>query len=155
MATGTISIRRMTAAGLIAVVLLLAMAPTQAFCDEMTMSPHKIILNARGQFEDVQAVIRIPLQAGYYLTDYRVTLRFNDIPVSEAFDFRYCYNDDNFLASFDRTALQADPAVIAMANTVVTATVEGWFEAAADDGSVYTQDFSCNDQVEILDPDKK
>jgi len=155
MATGMLNRQRMTIASLLAVMLILVMAPTQASCDEMTMSPFKIILNAQGQFEDVQAVIRIPLQAGYSLTDYQVTLKFNDIPVSEAFDFRYCYIDDNFLASFDRTALQANPTVIELANTVVVATVEGWFEGTAADGATYTQDFSCTDQVEILDPDKK
>ncbi|MFZ5979539.1 MAG: hypothetical protein ACOYVF_02805 [Candidatus Zixiibacteriota bacterium] len=155
MAAGTFNRQRMFIAGTFTMVLLLMMAPTQAFCEEMTMSPHKIILNAQGQFQDIQAVIRIPLQAGYSLTDYQVTLKFNDIPVSEAFDFRYCYIDDNFLASFDRTALQANPTVIAMANTVVIATVEGWFEGTAADGATYTQDFFCTDQVEIVKPDEK
>jgi len=146
MATRMFNRQQMTVAGLLAVMLMLVMAPTQAFCDEMTMSPHKII---------VQAVIRIALRSGYRLSDYQVSLRFNDITVSEAYNFRYCYVDDNFLASFDRTALQANPSVIGMAGTVVTATVEGWFEGTADDGSTYTQSFSCTDQVEILDPDKK
>jgi hypothetical protein len=147
--------QRMTVAGLLAVMFLLVMAPGQVLSDEMTMSPHKIVLNAQGQFDNVQAVIRIALRAGYRLSDYEVRLRFNDIVVSEAYDFRYCYVDDNFLASFDRTALQANPAVIDMAGTVATATVEGWFEGTADDGNTYTQAFSCTDLVEILDPDKK
>ncbi|MBU0984128.1 MAG: hypothetical protein KKA42_09685, partial [candidate division Zixibacteria bacterium] len=83
---------------------------------------------------------------------YQVSLRFNDISVAEAFDLRYCYIDDNFLASFDRVALQANPDVMAMANTTVTATVEGWFEAVSADGSRYRQEFSCVDAVEIAAP---
>ena len=121
----------------------------------MTISPHKIILNAKGQFDNVQAVIRIAMQPGYYLSDYQVTLLFNNIPVSEAYDLRYCYIDDNFLASFDRTALQANPVVIDMAGLTVIATVSGWFEAESSDGDSYVHTFSCTDMVEIIDPDKK
>jgi hypothetical protein len=131
------------------------MVPTVASGEEMTMSPYKIILNAKGQFEDMQAVIRIPLEAGYTLDDYQVSLAFDGITVGEAISFRYCYIDDNFLAGFDRTEVQASPAVIAMANTLVTATVSGWFTAVNGEGNSYMQNFSCSDQVEIIDPDKK
>lgn len=140
----------------VAVLTALIMAiPITVHAEAMTMSPHKIVLNAQGQFEDVQAVISMPLAAGYTLADYQVTLMFNSIPVSDAFDFRYCYADANFLASFDRAGIQSNPEVIAMANTTVTAVVEGWFTAVASDGSSYTKAFSCSDAVEIVDPKKK
>ena len=141
--------------GLALLFAVLVIIPIFSFAEDMTMSPHKIILNAKGQFDDVQAVIRIAMQPGYTLTDYQVTLTFNGVAVSEAFDFRYCPIDDNFLASFDRTAIQANPDVMAMAGTTVTAVVEGWFESTAFDGTGYVQEFSCSDPVDIVDPDKK
>ena len=155
MSTRTFNRARLIMLGLLAVTATLVAVPATSLGEEMTMSPHKIILNAQGQFEDAQAVIRIAMRPGYSLTDYYVTLQFDGVPVSEAFDFRYCTVDDNFLASFDRTALQANPAVIAMANRTVCATVAGWFTGTATDGSSYTQEFSCTDLVEILDPEKK
>lgn len=137
------------------VVLFIIAAPTVSHSEEMTMSPYKIILNAKGQFEDMQAVIRMSMDAGYILSDYQVSLALNGVTVGEAISFRYCYIDDNFLAGFDRTAVQANPDVIALANTTVTATVEGWFTAVNSEGDTYTQYFSCTDTMEIIDPDKK
>jgi len=140
--------------GLLFIVAALIVSPSVSFGEVMTMSPHKISLNAVGQFDDVQAVIRMSMKSGYVLADYSVILKFNDVPVSEAYDFSYCYIDANFLASFDRTALQANPDVTALAGQTVTATVEGWFSAENDLGESYTQSFSFNDRVEILDPEK-
>ena len=136
-------------------VMLVIAGPLTVRADEMTMSPHRIILNAQGQFENVQAVIRIPLKSGYVLADYDVTLSFDGIAISDAYEFRYCYIDDNFLASFERTPIQVNPVVIAMAGETVCATVEGWFSATSADGTSYTQTFSCNDLVDIVDPDKR
>jgi hypothetical protein len=135
----------------LAIVAIIALSSV-AFAEVLTMSPHKIVLNAQGQFEDVQAVIRMPMQAGYTLSDYQVTLSFNGIPIIQAFNMRYCYIDDNFLASFDRMAVQNHPTVIGMANTMVTATVAGWYSAVNSDGNSYTHDFSWTDDVEIVAP---
>ncbi|MBN1211701.1 MAG: hypothetical protein JXA92_03915 [candidate division Zixibacteria bacterium] len=140
---------------LLLVVLFITAAPTVSHAEEMTMSPFKIILNAKGQFEDMQAVIRMPLEAGYTLSDYQVSLAFNGTMVGEAISFRYCYIDDNFLAGFDRAAVLANPVVIGLANTTTTATVEGWFEGVNSEGGTYTQYFSCTDMVEIIDPGQK
>ena len=82
-------------------VLFIIAAPTVSHGEEMTMSPFKIVLNAKGQFEDMQAVIRMSMKSGYTLADYQVGLAFNGVPVAEAISFRYCYIDDNFLAGFD------------------------------------------------------
>jgi hypothetical protein len=137
----------------IAIAAIMAVSSV-ARAEVLTMSPHKIVLNAQGQFEDVQAVIRMPMQPGYSLADYQVTLSFNGIPIIQAFNMRYCYIDDNFLTSFDRTSIQNHPDVMAMANTTVTATVAGWYTAVAADGSSYTHDFSYTDTVEIVAPGK-
>ena len=134
---------------------LLTALPSASYGEEMTMSPYKIIPNAKGQFEDMQAVIRMSMEPGYTLSDYQVSLAVNGVTVGEAISFRYCYIDDNFLAGFDRTAFQAHPEVIALANTTVIATVEGWFTGVNGEGDSYTQFFSCTDMMEIVDPDKK
>ncbi|MFH2048686.1 MAG: hypothetical protein ABIJ12_04495 [bacterium] len=147
--------KRSVFVGLFLIVSLLLIMASMSFGDEMTMSPHKFILNAKGQFEDAQAVIRMAIQPGYQLSDYQVSLAFNNVYIIDALDLYYCYIDDNFIAYFDRNAIQANPLVIDMAGQTVTATVSGWFEAVDADGNTYTQAFSCNDLVEILDPDKK
>ena len=149
------SICRAVVSSLIIVAAFLIAAPSISLAEDMTVCPHKIVLNAKGNFEDLQAVIRMPMQPGYILADWQVTMSFNSIPVSEAFAFRYCPIDDNFLASFDRTALQANADVIAMANSTVVATVEGWYTGVASDGSSYTHEFTCTELVEIVDPDVK
>ena len=136
-------------------VLIIAFAASPSLGEDMTMSPHKIILNAQGQFDNVQAVIRMPMMPGYSLSNYQVFLSFDGIMVSEAYEFRYCYIDDNFLASFDRTAIQANQDVIGMAGRIVSAEVSGWFEAVDSYGNSYRKDFSYFDDVEILDPGMK
>ena len=154
MSTGKFSKSRMVVAGILVLMVSLMALPSKSMAEVLTISPFKIVLNAQGQYDDVQAVIRMPMESGYSLADYEVTLKFDNTPISEAFDFRYCYIDDNFLASFDRISLQANPDVIALANTIVIATVEGWYSAVNGDGESYTRSFSYTDTVEILDPDK-
>ena len=150
--TSQSQIRAVVSSLIIVAAFLIAM-PSISLAEDMTVGPHKIVLNAKGNFEDVQAVIRMPMTPGYVLADWQVTMSFNSILVSEAYAFRYCPIDDNFLASFDRTALQANPDVIAMANTTVVATVEGWYTGVASDGDSYTHEFFCTELVEIVDPD--
>ena len=123
--------------------------------ESVTMAPFKIVLNAQGIDQDVQANISMVLASGYMLDEYEVNLSFDGIQVSQAFDFRYCYIDDIFIASFDRADLQENPVVIGMANTVVTATVDGWFTAVNSDGESYKREFSGTDTVEIVKPGKK
>lgn len=146
---------RFTIIGILSLLMLALMVPATASADALTICPEKIVLNAKGQFEDVQAVIRMAMTSGYTLSDYNVTLSFDGVVVSEAYFMRYCYIDDNFLASFDRPALQANPTVIAMENSFVGATVEGWYEATNSDGESYRHDFSYTTMVQIVDPDKK
>ena len=123
--------------------------------EPVLMSPHKIVLNAQGNADDVQAVVSMSLEPGYQVTDFQVKLWFDDVEVAEAETFRYCPVDDNFLTGFDRTTLLNNPDVIAMAGQTVVATVEGWFTAESIDGDFYTRYFSGTDVVEIVKPGRK
>jgi len=125
---------------------------SSASAEDMTMSPHKIVLNSRGLAEDIQAVIRMPMAPGYSLADFLVTLSFNDVPICDAITFRYCLIDANFLAGFDRNEVLTNPAAAEMAGTPVLATVSGWFTAINNEGESYTQSFEFTDDVIILDP---
>jgi hypothetical protein len=120
----------------------------------MTMSPHKLVLNAVGNAEDVQAIIGFYIPGGYSIADFGVSLTFGDEEVSTASSLRYCYVDQNLIAGFDKAQLLSNPAVIAMAGQTVCATVEGWFTAVNSDGDSYTQSFSGVDLVEIAAPGK-
>ena len=123
----------------------------------VTMSPHRIILNAelKGALQDVQAVIGMSMPSGYRLADFEVLLLLDDVFVAEAFAFRYCDIDDNFLASFDREVIQNDPFVVENAGNVLTATVDGWYEAVNADGDTIKVEFSGQDSVEIIKPGNK
>ncbi|MBN2139330.1 MAG: hypothetical protein JW720_16120 [Sedimentisphaerales bacterium] len=123
------------------------------FAESITVSPHQLILNAKGQYEDVQVVIRKPLPGGYSLTDFNVALFFDEIEVARAYALRYCPIDDNFLASFDRTALQNSETVQAMAGTEVTARVEGEYWAENSQGAILYDTFAGEDDVAIVDQD--
>ena len=142
---------------LIAFSAILIVSPDRAYGDvSVTISPHKIVLNAEGKFEDLQAVIRIPVPSGHILRDdFSVTLSLDGTQVAQAFDLRYCYVDDNFLASFDRTAIQQNPTVIDLAGQVVDGRVEGWFLTDDPEGNLCVNDFSGTDRVEIVGPGKK
>jgi len=132
-----------------------AMTAVPLFGESITVAPFKINIKAQGQFEDVLVVIRMPLASGYSLADYDVRMKFDGIEVSQAYAFRYCPIDDNFLASFDRMELQQNPDVIAMAGQTVTAVVEGWYTAISADGqTTIRKEFSGIDLVEILNPGK-
>ena len=159
MGCGTVGRRllRVCSWGLVMTALLLPQGQSCANADaalvSITISPHKLVLKAKGQFEDVQAVIRMAMPSGYRLSDFAVGLSFDGVLVSEAYAMRYCPVDDNFLASFDRHALQENPEVIAMAGSVVRAKVEGWYEAVSADGTTaIRRAFLGYDDVEIVLP---
>lgn len=135
-------------------VLLFAQGISHAI--SMTFCPFKIVLNATGAAADFQAVLRMSLPAGYStVSSYDVTLKVNDQEVAEAIGFRYCYIDDNFLASFDRQEVLQSPVIQALANSLATATVEGSYVATNADGEEITVSFSASTTVEIVDPKKK
>jgi len=130
--------------------------------NHVTISPYKIILNAenKGVSQDIQAIISMPMPSGYSITDQlSVTLQFKTFDNEESKLFssialRYCYIDNNFLATFDRkliqTSLVGSPAI----RGIVTATIGGTCTIENSTGSE-TITFNGSDLVEIIDPGKK
>ena len=82
---------------------------------------------------------------------FDVRLLFDGKEVAVAESARYCLIDQILIIGFDRKTLQANPDVIAMANTTVKATVVG----TVTDSNRYTAEFSGTDMVEIVKPGKK
>ena len=123
--------------------------------ETVNINPHKIVLNAVGAFDDVQANVSIILP-GVSVESFDVTLTLDDgdgnTVVAKAESACYCVDDNILIVGFDREALQNDIKEIpAMANKTVTATVVG--SVTMDSG--VTTDFEGSDSVEIVAPGKK
>ena len=121
--------------------------------DHVSICPHKLVLNAEGKSDDVQAIVRMVLPSARII-EFNAVLRFGGVDVATAESAFYCAIDDNLIVGFDRQELQNNPAVVAMANTSVVATVEGWVVVASDEDP-YTRNFVGTDQVEIVKPGRK
>ena len=134
---------------LLAFVLLIVVSGI-ALAETVNINPHKIVLNAQGASDDVQANVHIVLP-GSLVEDFDVTLALDGIKVAEAESAFYCVLDDILIVGFDRTDLQNNEDVQDMANTTVTATVTGWVLMA---GEVEPKSFSGTDLVEIVAPGK-
>jgi hypothetical protein len=135
-------------------VLLMAVASGMCVAVTVNINPHKIVLNAEGKADDVQANIPIVL-ASASITKFDVTLSFDDIEVAKAESARYCLIDNMLIIGFDRTELQDNPDVQNMANSTVTAKVEGSVTVKNADGKTETTEFSGSDKVKIVAPGKK
>ena len=139
-------------------VLLVAIVGGVCADEIVNINPHKIVLNAQGASDDVQANIHIFLESAR-IVDFDATLSFDGTIVSDAESARYCIIDDILIVGFDRTELQNNPDVIDLANTTVTARVEGSVTVIGRDelGNEIevTTDFSGDDQVEIVAPGQK
>ncbi len=122
--------------------------------ETVNINPYKIILNAEGASDDIQANVRIILP-GAWVVDYDVTLSFDGTEVAEAESAFYCVLDDILIVGFDRTSLQANPDVQALANKTVTATVAGSVTVINAYGIETEVSFSGSDTVEIVAPGKK
>jgi len=118
--------------------------------DPVQMSPHKICLNAEGQSDDVQAIVRMWLPSPH-LVDFDVKLYFDGTQVAVAESAFYCVIDDNLIIGFDRATLQSNPDVVALGGQEVLATVQGL--VTVDGYGVFG--FGGSDYVEILKPGKK
>ena len=134
---------------LLAGVLLVAAVSGVCLAETVNINPHKIVLNAKGAADDVQANIPMVLP-GARIVDFDVTLEFNDIEVAQAESARYCVIDDILIIGFDRTELQNNKYVQDMANTTVTATVDG---SVTVNGKEIC--FCGSDKVQIVKPGKK
>ena len=147
---------------LLASVLLVAAVSVVCLAETVNINPHKIVLNAEGKADDVQANIPMVLP-GARIVDFYVTLSFDDddgvddaIVVAEAESAFYCLIDDMLIIGFDREELQNNEDVQDMANTTVEATVVGYVTVIKADGGETTRFFSGTDTtVEIVKPGKK
>jgi len=150
--------RTMSSRVLLVGVLLLAISSGVCLAVTVNINPHKIVLNAEGKADDVQANIPIIL-ASAKIVEFDVILSFNDgtgnIAVAEAESARYCLIDDMLIIGFDRTELQDNPDVQDMANSTVEATVEGSVTVINADGDEIVTGFCGSDMVEIVKPGKK
>ena len=135
-------------------VLLVAVASGVCQAETVNINPHKIVLNAQGASDDVQANVHIIL-AGAPVVDFDVTLSFDGIVVAKAESAFYCVLDNILIVGFDRTSLQNNPDVQDMANKTVTAKVAGTVTVENADGDEITASFSGSDTVEIVAPGKK
>lgn len=138
----------------VGVALYMAAFQGMLYAQSVTIAPYKIILNAKGQFEDIQAIIRTPLESGYRIVDFEVNLRFNSVLIAQAQTLVYCYVDSNFLAGFNRTEVQNNPDVQAMAGSVVEAQVDGWALCVNAEGQTIVKELFGKAYVEILKPGK-
>jgi len=146
--------RTMSSRILLAGVLLVAVVTGVCLAETVNINPRKIVLNAEGKADDVQANIPMVLP-GARIVDFDVILEFNDIVVAQAESARYCVIDDILIIGFDRTDLQNNPDVQDMANSTVTAAVDGYVTVENSVGVETTRSFSGTDMVEIVKPGKK
>jgi len=151
--------RTMRSRVLLAGVLLVAAVSVVCLADailevNVNINPHKIVLNAQGNADDVQANVHIDL-ASADITAFEATLSFDGTEVAEAESAFYCLIDDILIIGFDRTSLQDNEDVQDMANTTVEATVNGSVTVINAYGDETTKIFSGSDWVEIVKPGKK
>jgi hypothetical protein len=138
--------------GLLAALIAMFSGPGTSLGDEhVKISPHKIVLNAEGKADDIQAIVQLFLPSPY-ITNFEVTLWFDDTVVAEAESAFYCVQHDNLIIGFDRQDLQDNDDVIALAGKKVVATVEGYVDVEGYDSS-FT--FTGTDKVKIVKPGKK
>ncbi len=146
--------RAMFSSRVLACILLVVVACGVCLAETVNINPHKIVLNAQGASDDVQANVHIILD-GVWVVDFDVTLTLDGIVVAEAESAFYCVLDDILIVGFDRTTLQNNPDVQALANKTVMATVTGTVTVENADGEETTTSFSGSDLVEIAAPANK
>jgi len=122
----------------------------------MTMAPPQWILNATGKALDVQAVISGPLASGAVFSGHSISLTINGTLVAMSSNLEYCWVDQNFLVSFDKTDVFQDPYVISLAGTgQVTVNVAGTYTYTLPDGSSHLANIPASwDYVTIIKPGK-
>lgn len=116
----------------------------------MTIAPSRLVLNSQGNTESI-----LCHYSGYLgnttIAEWSAELYFDGVKVADAFSFRYCYVDYEFLAEFDRMAIQELEYVKSLANTNVLARMVGYWIAS--DGTSAT--FDKTDYIYIYKPGKK
>lgn len=118
----------------------------------MTVSPYRIVLNARGNFDDVQCSFPGAMPAGYSIYSFDLELYFNDNLVAEAESFTYCYTDNIYFAGFDRTELQNNSYVQSLDEGESDAEMRGTYTLANSGNETITYTISKTDVVYIKKP---
>ena len=143
-------LRRVCSSSVLAGVLLILVASGVCWAVTVNVNPHKIVLNAKGASDDVQANISIYLP-GAPVEDFNVTLSFDENEdgvvddgevIAEAKSAFYCVLDDILIVGFDRTALQETLKDRELVNTIVELTVEGTVTVTNANGDETTVPFS-------------
>jgi len=132
----------------VATLILVLLVGGTCWADTVNINPYRIVLNADGQFDDVQANVPIYLPSGsvdYY--DAELVIENGDCRVSVfAVSAYYCLIDHMLIIGFDRAELQDDLDEQDMGTTTAKATVYGTVNGIS---------FSGSDTVEIVAPGKK
>lgn len=106
---------------------ILALVPVRSDAQSMSVSPDNLVLNAVGNFTNIQCQYSIYLPSGSF-ESYNIIMSMNGVIVAQAVSLVYCPIDNVLFVEFDRAALQSNPYVIALANTgPVTVVITGTF----------------------------
>ena len=126
-----------------------------SWAERVSITPHRIVLNAKGQFDGIDAIVGIVLPSARIL-DFEATLSLvvedddgngAEIVIAMAQAVRYCVIDYNLFLTFDRETIQTHPEIIARAGQSVRCKVDG---SVTIDG--IDQEFCGYDVVEIHAP---
>ena len=124
--------------------------PGQILSDTVNISPFKIILNADGNSDDIQARIPMALPAGE-ITDFGASLLFGKAPeVLTTEDFYYCVIDNILHIYFDRGVVLDYLRDNKIEGDEVIAQV--WGSICVGEQCVEFEGF---DIVEVIDPDHR
>ncbi len=134
-----------------------------AAADPMSICPDKIILNAEcvGASQDIQAIFfGVPLDIYHRINNLNAEFYFvvegEEKLVEETSSFHYCWDDDNLLISFNRSAIQEYAKANGMTDGTWEVIVKCTFDVVDLDGYlIETRSLEGADQVEILSPGNK
>jgi len=135
------------------------------FSYAMVIAPSTINLNAEciGMNQDIQAIIRWPSNFYFTIGDNEISLTINSKSI-EADSLRYCFDDDNFLISFSRSAIQEaleDLSFDGSKEKTLQVEVYGTIDITYDDvetftdGETFTVVLDESSSVTIIKPGKK
>jgi hypothetical protein len=127
--------------------------PGNCRAETMNFTPNRIILNASGNFTDVQAIFGLALPGFSQLDSCVAYLKFDGQEVADSYSAHYCVVDENLLVAFDRTAVQEVSQEFA--GELVEAFVSGEVRYLDSGGNLYTTVFEGTDEVEILEPGRR
>ena len=145
--------------GMLVLVTLAFTLPNQVDAQNMTLAPHKIILNAQASSLDLDCHWGGILQSGTSIVGQSIQIYVNGnlLPGIEAYDLTYCWIDNIFKASFNRLELMANSYVQSLANVgPVEVVISGNYTVEDGNGVQYTHLIADRwDWLEIESPSKK